>query len=140
VPLEFKAYAASTPYASPMIGPVNHTRHIKVDLSVLTVDEVDADGYLKPGVLLKDAGGLGVLVGAAAAPPLVVVEATKLPLATIPPTNTTLGTETGDCFVAVATHGVVNRDIAEDNLGRAYTANELTSFVTAGSHLALTTT
>lgn len=140
MPLEIKAFAGAPVYASPMVGPVDHTLNKKVDLSLLTVDEVDADGYLKPGVVLKEAANLLVPVGAAAGVIFVVHEAVKLPLVTIPPTNTTLGTETGDCFIAVATHGLVNRDIAEDNMGRAYTANELTSFVTAGTHLAITTT
>lgn len=139
MPIAVKKTAGGTNYASPMIGPVDHTRHIKVDLSGLTIDEVDADGYLKPGVMLKEAGGLGVLIAGAAGVPLIVVEATKLNVVT-PVTNGTLAAETLDHLIAVATHGLVNRDIAEDNMGRAYTANELTSFVTAGSHLAVTST
>lgn len=43
-----------------------------------------------------------------------------------------------DCFVAVGTHGVVNRDIAEDVLGRSYTSDEVAGF--AKSNLALTRT
>lgn len=139
MPISAKKTSGGVNYASPMIGPVNHTRHIKVDLSGLTVDEVDADGYIKPGVLLKDSGGLGVLIGAAAGVPLIVIEATRLNVVT-PATNVTLAAETGDHLIAVATHGLVNRDIAEDNMGRAYTANELASFVLAGSNLSLTTT
>jgi hypothetical protein len=44
------------------------------------------------------------------------------------PTNTTLGNDTSDPFIAVAVEGVINRDIAEDNLGRAFTAAELVAF------------
>lgn len=139
MPIQVTPTAGGTLYASPMVGRVDHTVHIKVDLSGLTTDEVDADGFLKPGVLLKESGGLGVLIGAAAAPPLIVIEATRLNI-TLPRDNTTLAAETGDHFIAVASHGVVNLDIAEDQLGRAYTANELASFTTAGSHLKLTTT
>ena len=40
----------------------------------------------------------------------------------------------------VALIGEVNRDIAEDNLGRAYSANELTAFNAAGSMIHLTNT
>jgi hypothetical protein len=139
MPISVTPVAGGSVYASPMVGPVNHVLNKKIDLSGLTVDEVDVNGYLKPGVVLKEVGNLLVLVGAAAAPIFVVVEPTKLNVTT-PATNATLAAETGDHMIGVATHGLVNRDIAEDNMGRAYTANELTSFVTAGTHLALTTT
>lgn len=140
MPIEIKATAGGAIYPSPMIGPVNHTLHKVIDLSLLTISEVDADGYLKPGCVFKEAGNLLVPVGAAAGAIFVVHEAVKLALVTVPPTNATLATETGDHLIAVATHGLVNRDLAEGNKGIAYTANELTSFATAGTHLALTTT
>ena len=140
MPLDIKKTANLDNYANPMVGPVNHTVHGKLDLSLLTTAEVDQDGYLKPGLPLKSSGGLLVPIGAAAAAPLVVHEPIKLPLATIPPTDVSLAAATNDPLIAVVTHGIVNRDIAEDSLGRAYTANEIASFVTAGSHLALTTT
>src|SRR5262249_4619595 len=101
--------------------------------------EVDQDGYLKPGVVFKEAGNLLILVGAAAGAIVVIHEAVKLPI-TLPRDNTTLAAETGDCLVAAAVIGLVNRDIAEDNMGRAYTANELASFATAGTLLQVTTT
>jgi hypothetical protein len=144
MPIGVTTVAGGTGYGSPMVGPVNHTIHLKVDLSGLSLDvgsggEVDSDGYLRPGTLLKESSGLGILIGASAGIPLVVIEATKLNIVT-PVTATTLAAETGDHFVAVATHGVINRDISEDNLGRAYTANELASIVLAGSNLSITTT
>jgi hypothetical protein len=139
MPVAITTTAALTTYGNPIIGTAGMLKHIKVDLSGLTVDEVDADGYLKPGVLLKEAAGLGILVGAAAGVVFVVPEATKLAVTT-PATNTTLAAETGDHMVGVAGAGLVNRDVAEDNMGRAYTANELASFITAGTHLAVTTT
>lgn len=43
-----------------------------------------------------------------------------------------------DCFVAVGTHGVVNRDVMEDNLGRPLTADEVAGF--AKSNITLTRT
>lgn len=239
MPLEMTAYSGVSLYTSPFIGPVDHTAQIRLDISGLTTNEVDSDGYLKPGVPLTKGGlrvGVQAVVGTAVAAAVagntgtgtmgavtvsagakagvyrltiiepaadagtflvedpdgipigsgtvavafsagglaftladggtdfiagdaftitvtltaggaataqlfgVSVEATKLPLATIPPTNGTLATETGDCDVAVATHGIVNRDIAEDNLGRAYTAAEIAAFDAAGSKLALTST
>ena len=243
MPIGITTTAGGTGYANPFVGPINHSVHAKVDISTLLVDEVDADGYLKPGVPLAllandlatrigvevaagtavaaafagntgngtmgavtvsagakagvynliviepganagvfqvidpdgvfvgrgtvavafSAGGLAftladgatdfvagdgftITVTLTAGGPLtkmvygVTIEATKLPLVTVPPTNGTLATETGDCFVAVATHGVVNLDIAEDNLARAYTAAELAAFDAVGSHIRLTTT
>lgn len=236
MPLEIVSVVGGTNYASPFVGSVDHTVHVKVDISGLTTDEVDADGYLKPGVPLTEEGlriGVQAAAGTAVAAAVagntgngtmgavtvsagakagvytltiiepaanagafivtdpdgivigngdvavafsagglaftladgatdfasgdqftitvtltaggaitsrifgVTVEAAKLPI-TLPRTNTTLGNETGDCFVALATHGIVNRDIAEDNLARAYTAPELAAFAT--SRFALTTT
>lgn len=129
-------------YASPFIGPVDNVIHMKIDVSSLLVDgaqgaQVDAKGYLKPGVLLAETGGVGV-------PPTgsfvkgVVIEATKLVAAN--PTNATLGADTSDPFIAVATSGVLNRDIIEDNLGRALHADELAALVAAGSNFTITTT
>jgi hypothetical protein len=138
MPLAVSAVAAGTGYACPMVGPVDQVQHIKIDLSGLTTAEVDADGYLKPGVLFDDTA-LALLIATGKIAYGVVVEATKLPVVT-PATNTTLAAETGDCLVAVCTHGIVNRDVAEDNLGRAYTAFEIAGFNVAGSHLRLTKT
>jgi hypothetical protein len=45
-------------YASPFVGPINHTESLAVPLSGLTADEIDAKGWLKPGVPLTKAGAL----------------------------------------------------------------------------------
>lgn len=139
MPIAITAAAATTSYGNPIIGEAGMRKHVKIDLSGLTSDEVDSDGYLKPGVVLKESGGLAILVGGAAGVIFVVTEPTKLNV-TVPATTTTLGNETGDHLIGVAGSGLVNRDIVEDNLGRALTANELSSFTTAGTHLAITTT
>jgi hypothetical protein len=139
MPLAVSATTGGVAYASPMVGRVDQVLNKKIDLSLLTTDEVDSAGYLKPGCIFKESGNLLIPVGAAAGVPFVVPEATKLNV-TVPPTNTTLGAETGDHMIGVVTHGVVNRDIAEDCKGIAYTANELASFVLAGSNLTITTT
>ncbi len=120
--------AGGTDITSPFVGPVDHTQHVKLDLSTLTTKEVDAaSGYLKPGVPIRETGGLGVLVsGSGQVCKGVTVGRTKLNV-TVPATDTTLAAETGDHMVAVATHCVINRDIAEDNLTRAYTADEITA-------------
>jgi|SRR5262245_26174054 len=139
MPLKVSPTAGTAVYHSPMVGPVGFVKHVKVDLSVLTTAEVDVDGVLKPGTLLTESGGLAVLVTTAAAVIFCVHEATKLAVTT-PVTSATLAAETGDHLIAVAVSGVINRDAAEDNLGRSYTANEIASFPLAGTLLALTTT
>ena len=61
-------------------------------------------------------------------------------LDTVPPTNTSLGNDTKTYPLGMGTMGTVNRDLIEDNLGRALTANELTAFATAPCKINLTLT
>lgn len=136
MPITVQETAGGVGYGNPLVGPPGPFTHIKLDVSGLTTDEVDADGYLKPGVLFASDG---TLVGAADFAYGIVTEAIKLPI-TLPRTNTTLGNETGDPLIAVCTSGLINRDVAEDNMGRAYTADELDGIVTAGSQFSITTT
>lgn len=138
MPISVKEVAGGSNYGNPFVGKPGPPTHIKLDVSNMTEDEVDEFGYLKPGVPLTSAG---VLVGAGPAFVYVVIqEAIKLPLAVLPATNASLAAETGDPLIAAPTSGLVNRDVAEDNLGRAYSANELAGFVAAGSNFNLTTT
>lgn len=132
MPLAITTTAGGTNYASPFVGPVDHVVHIKIDISGLTTDEVDADGYLKPGVPFLSTGLL-VTAGAVYG---VTIEAAKVAADNA---SATLAAAT-DVLIACATHGIVNRDIAEDNLGRAYAAAEIAGFAAAGSTLKLTTT
>lgn len=110
--------------ASPFVGPVNHTDAIRVNLAPLTAKEVDANGYLKPGVPFTAAGAL---VGVDQTVHGVTLEPVKVASG-----NTGLA---GTVDVAVGTIGQVNRAVAEAILGRAYTANEIAGF--AGSKLVL---
>lgn len=138
MPISVKETAGGQGYGNPLVGKPGPPTHIKLDVSGMTTDEVDAYGYLKPGVPLTSAG---ILVGASPAFVYgVVQEAIKLPLSVIPPTNGSLAADTSDPLIALPTSGLVNRDVAEDNLGRAYTANELAGFIAAGSNFSLTTT
>jgi hypothetical protein len=121
-------------YGNVFVGPVDHPAHIKVDISGLTDKEVDSRGYLKPGVPFEEDG---TLVGSGEFVFGVTIEAVKLPLAVLPATTSSLGSETSDCFVAVGTIGQVSQDVAEDNLGRAYTGDEIAGFNVAGSKLVL---
>ena len=133
MPLKIASTAGGLAHAPVFVGGPSHTDVVKVDISDLSTYEVDLDGYLKPGVpFAKD----GNLVGNGVPVYGVTIEPIKI---TTTNTDAILDAET-DCFVAVGTHGVVNRDIIEDNLGRALTADEIAGFALAGSNLHLTRT
>lgn len=129
--------AEANSYGNPLVGPAEYRDVVVLDISDLTVDEVDPLNYVKPGVPLSKAGDL---VGSGVPVYGVVMEATKLKHATSPATNVSLAADTGTMQIAVCTHGIVNRDIVEDNLGRALTADEIAGFALAGSNLHLTRT
>jgi hypothetical protein len=138
MPLAIKTTAGSTTYGHPFVGAVVHTDVVVVDISDLTTNEVDADGYLKPGLPLDKSGNTianGVPVYGVTLEPIRLSNH-----ATLPPTNTSLGNDTGTQQVAVGTHGIVNLDVCEDNLGRALTTDEKAGFALAGSNLHLTRT
>lgn len=124
--------AGGTGYQNVVIGQAPRTHHVKVDLSGLTTREVDAGGFIKPGVVLRAAGGLGVLISAGAqSADGVTIEAQRLALATVPPTNATLATETGDHLIAVGTHFHLNQDAANANLESTLSANEIAALPAA---------
>lgn len=136
MPLGIETVAGGRVYSNPFIGGVDHPAQIKVDVSGLTTDEVDQYGYLKPGVPLAKTG---ILVGASPAFVYgVTFEAQKI----VPnnPTNETLAAVTADPIITVNTVGHINRDVLEDNLGRALTADEIAGFDRAGSKIALSAT
>ena len=120
-------------YAAVIVGAALGITHLKLDVSTLSVNEVDADGYLKPGVpLQKD----GTLVSAAGQS---VYGITIAPIK-IRQDNTALAADTSDPVIAISTIALVNLDIVEDNLGRPLSANELAAFNGAGCRIQLTTT
>jgi hypothetical protein len=136
MPLAIKNTAGGQSHAPVFVGDIVNTDVVNVDISDLTTNEVDALGYIKPGVPLDKSGNL---VGSGVAVYGVTIEPIKLPHATIPPTNVSLAADTGTCPVAVG-FGLVNRDIAEDNLGRALTADEIAGFDLAASNCRITRT
>lgn len=145
MPMTVTESAGTTAYASPFMGPIDHPVHVKVDVSTLLIDgvlgaQVDSNGYIKPGTLLKLVANVGVPLAGTAAEFVyaAVIEATKI--VAVNPTNTSLGADTSDPFVACTTRGVINRDVWEDNMGRAMHANEVTALAAAGSHFSLTVT
>lgn len=131
MPINVTNHAGAAAYQNPLIGPFT-VLNLKIDVSTLTTNEVDAYGYLKPGVLFYSDGDQ---VAAGEPPYGVSFEPVKLSA----DDNTTLATD-DDVIIAVATNCVVNRDIAEDNLGRAYSADELAACLLAGSGVKLTNT
>jgi len=132
MPISIRKTAGGLAHAPVFVGKILNTDVVKVDLSDLTSNEVDADGYLKPGVPFAKNGEL---VGSAVPVWGVTIEAIKVAADGL---EATLDAAT-DCFIAVG-FGLVNRDIAEDNLGRAYTADEIAGFDLAGSNCRITRT
>lgn len=114
-------------YGHAFVSPVRDPDHVKLDVSSLTPAEVDAQGYLKPNVPLRQNGARvsapGQIVHG------VTIEAIKLPGRT---GSANLATDTTDPLVAVATSGLLNRDIARDNLGRVFTPDELSALAAGG--------
>ena len=129
--------AAGEVHSLPFVGPINHTIGVKVDVSGLTSNEVDANGYLKPGVPFKLSGGLLVLADGTLDEYLFGANVEAVQVHT---DNTTLAGVTTDVEIAVAVFCVINRDLVEDVLGRALTANELAAAAAAGSHVIVTPT
>lgn len=123
MPLTTKVTAvAGATVESPFVGPVDLTDTVRLDVSVLTDDEIDENGYVKPGVPLQKDGTL--------------VDAVSLVVygIVIEPVKVADGNAAGDISgatdidVAVATHCQVNRAIIEDNLGRVLSVDELSAF------------
>lgn len=139
MPVAVHKTSGTTGYGHPFVNGVLGLQQVVVDISELTIAEVDADGFLKPGVAFKKDGTL--LDGTALEFVYAVnPEPQNLRLATIPPTDVSLAADTKTFPVGMGTIGEVNRDIAEDNMGRAYNANELAAFDAAGSMIRLTRT
>jgi hypothetical protein len=114
-------------YTSPFVGPVNHTAQISVDITALTDDEIDADGYLKPGVPLKADGtlvsGSGETILGVTIEPLKVAKSNS---------SEDIAAATSTFELAVATIGQVSKPRAEENLGRSYTSDEVDAFAASG--------
>lgn len=127
MPLGFSKTASDANYGNPFLSRNDDLDHVKLDVSTLSIDMVDANGFLKPGVPLLKTGA--AVSGASQVAHGVTVEATRLPGRT---NNTGLGADTTDPLIAVTTHALINRDIAEDNLGRAYSTDELAALDAGG--------
>ncbi len=132
MPLGVTTTTGGLSHSPVFVGEIQGTDVVKVDLSDLSDEEVDADGYIKPGVpLAKD----GNIIGSGVPVWGVTIEAIKVATGG---TDAILDAAT-DCFVAVG-FGLCNRDVMEDNLGRALSADEIAGFDLAGSNCRITRT
>jgi hypothetical protein len=132
MPLGVTTTTGGLAHSPVFVGQITGTDVVKVDLSDLSDEEVDADGYIKPGVpLAKD----GSIVGSGVPVWGVTIEAIKVATGG---TDAILDAAT-DCFVTVG-FGLCNRDVMEDNLGRALSADEIAGFDLAGSNCRITRT
>ena len=132
MPLGITKTAGGLAHSPVFVGKILNTDVVKVDLSDLSDEEVDADGYIKPGVPLDKDGniiGSGVPVWGVTIEPIKVASGG---------TDAILDAAT-DCFVTVG-FGLCNRDVMEDNLGRVLSADEIAGFALAGSNCRLTRT
>ena len=131
MPISITNTTGGVAYANPFVGQMGPTVNLLVDVSTLNSTYVDDDGYIKPGTPLEQDGDLATAAGTATFG--VVFEPVKVgsngatDLATDP-----------DVLIAVATSGLINRDIAEDNIGGAYTADQITSLGLGGFKLTTT--
>lgn len=126
-----RIYTGDKVYDNVFVGPMDHPATVRVTPSVLGAANIDAHGYIPQGFpFAKD--GTTVTAG------------DPVFGCTIEPVKVANSNSTADVAAAstamdvtVGTHGQVNRDILEDNLGRALTAAEAAGFALAGSHLSL---
>ena len=119
MPLDIFSTPGGDAYSNPFVGAPGPVVNVKVDVSTLTVAEVDTNGYLKPGVPLQANGALVTAAGQSVYG--VTIEEQRLSGRR---DNANIAADTNDTMIAVATSGTINRDFAESMLGRAYTANE----------------
>lgn len=117
---------------NPFVGPVDHPISIEIDPGNFTTAEVDANGFLKPGIPLAVDG---TLVGVGEAAFGVVAEAVKIAEDNAAATLAAAA----NLQITVFTFAMVNRDALEDLLGRALTADEIAGFASS-QNLVLTPT
>lgn len=128
MPLTITRTVGDTLYPDPFIQ-AGHVTSVVVDVSALTTTFVDADGYLKPGTILRINGT--VVSGA----DQIAFGMVRFPIK-VAATNTDTALGAGvDIPVPVVTHGVVNTTLCADLLGRALSANELAALVLGGGNI-----
>ncbi len=117
-------------YGRPTVGVLEHAAQRAINIAALTVNEVDSDGYLKPGVPFDRSGALVLAT-------VPVFGVTIEPIKVAAANDGTSLTAAGIVQVTLQVIGMVNRLIAESDLGRVYTAAEIAGFDLAGCKLVL---
>lgn len=125
-------YAAGDVYADVFIGPANHSVQILLDVDKFTSAHVDSDGFLIPGVAIRENGT--PVLNASEYVYGVLRERVRIGYdgTTYGNSNTILDAAT-DIEVAVFTAGQVSKAQMEDNLGRVLTQNEVDAFEATGN-------
>jgi hypothetical protein len=111
-------------YHNVFIGRVDHPSHVKLAAGAFTVDTVDSDGWLKPGIPLTKVGVLPIdattLIYGCTIEEMKVGDGNSV--------DQLAAAAARGLFAVVNTIGLVNRDLLETNLGRALSAGELLAF------------
>lgn len=118
-------------YSIPFLGSLQEKLSEKLDVSALGTTHVDSDGFLIPGLPLKRNDSSGLLEpidGGAQTARGIVLEAVKV----ADDNESATLSAASDIDVVIVTAGTVDRAIAEYNLDRDYTANELTAISNSG--------
>ncbi len=121
-------------YPVPFLGDTDATLAIDINLTELTAAELDANGVLKPGIPLRKDGHL--LANAGDVVYGVTYEALKVAPSNSATDVAAAGTN-GVVQAAVVIRGALKQHVAEDVLGRPFTALELAGFTQPGCHVAL---
>jgi len=118
-------------YAPVFDGEIDHSAQIPINVTALTTAEVDSAGYLKPGVpFAKD----GTTVGATDTVFGVSIEPIKVATGN---SAGALSAASAAFEIGLGIAGVVKKALAETNLGRSYTADEIAGFAKAGCQITL---
>lgn len=119
MPMRFTTTAGGTGYADIRVGEGHGIHQALIDVSNVAAD-IDADGFIPPGLPLQAAGTL-ISAPGQTAKYVVGPEPVK--------------TGASDDFGNALLDGALNQDMIEDNLGRALTADEIAALAAGGFKL-----
>ncbi len=128
MPLTVTRAVGDTLYPDPFIQ-AGHVASVVVDVSALTTTFVDANGFLKPGVIFK-ADGTAITGASQTAFGMV-----RHPIKVANGNDSTSLNAATDIPVPVVTSGIINQTLVADLLGRVLSANELAALVAGGSNI-----
>lgn len=125
-PITSSSIPGGTRYGFPILGDLSERLSERLDVSTLyNTGLVDSDGYLIPGAVLRKDGQYLVPISAGAQTARgIIFEAVKVAQSN---SQAHLDAAT-DYDVVIAVAATIDRAIAEYNLDRDYTADELTAF------------